>query len=204
MTPELLQAATGCQTREATVFAPAIEAAWSKWGIVQPEHHAAFLAQTAHESRLFTWLVESLNYSAERLMEVWPHRFPTYGDAATYARKPEAIANLVYADRMGNGPVNSGDGWRYRGRGIIMLTGADAYRRCGAALGVDLVASPERMLEPEVAASAAGWYWITHGCGEAIDDGDFAMCTKKINGGLTGLDERVKLWNRAKAVMGIA
>ncbi len=168
---------------------------------------AAFLAQTAHESGGYNQLIENLNYRASVLATCWPNRFAVKGangkpakdakgvnqpnqKALALAGKPEQIANSVYSDRMGNGPESSGDGWKYRGRGLKQLTGKDNYERCGRALQVDLVNNPEKLLEPELAARSAGWFWESNNCSSFIDRDDFEGLTKRINGGLIGLADR--------------
>lgn len=162
---------------------------------------AAFLAQTAHESAGYTRLTENLNYSAEVLMKVWPKRFPTKIIADAFARKPELIANQVYSNRMGNGPVQSGDGWRYRGRGLKQLTGKDNYGRCAEGLGVDLLKEPGMLLTPKYAALSAGWFWSVNDCGPLADAGEFERLTKRINGGLIGLADRKARYERALATL---
>lgn len=162
---------------------------------------AAFLAQTAHESAGYTRLVENLNYSAEALQKIWPKRFPTLDFAKTFHRNPEKIANTVYADRMGNGAPASGDGWRYRGRGLKQLTGRDNYRHCSSSLGVDIEAAPDLLLQPKYAALSAGWFWSVNGCGALADAGEFERLTKRINGGLIGLADRKARHDRVLAVM---
>jgi putative chitinase len=112
-------------------------------------------------------------------------------------RKPEAIANVVYSNRMGNGPVESGDGWKYRGRGLKQLTGKDNANRCGKALGVDLVSSPDLLLQPFYAARSAAWFWKENNLSKFADLGDIEGMTKKVNGGLIGIEDRKK---RCKAV----
>ena len=172
---------------------------------------AAFLAQVAHESGQLRTLEESLYYStAKRLCQVWPKRFPTEAAAAPYARNPEGLANRVYALRIGNGDVASGDGWRYRGRGLKQLTGRANYKEAGSALGVDLVRSPDRLKEPVLAARSAAWFWQSRGCNPLADDtsgddddADFVAITKLINGGTIGLKERREAWARAETVLGI-
>lgn len=178
----------------------AVQSACAEFGINTPKQIAAFIAQTAHESAGYTRLTENLNYSAEALMRVWPKRFPSKVVADAFARKPELIANQVYSSRMGNGPVQSGDGWRYIGRGLKQLTGKDNYTRCGKALGVDFVGSPELLLEPLHAARSAGWFWNVNNCGPLADAGEFELLTKRINGGLIGLADRKARYDR---VMGI-
>lgn len=204
MTPDLLQAAIGCTPALAAAWCADLDEAMHRYAIDTPARQAAFLAQIAHESGGLARLVENLNYSAEGLCKVWPNRFRSYGDAVAYARKPEAIANYVYADRMGNGPANTGEGWKYRGRGLIQATGKNTYRSLSAALEVDLLGNPDRLQEPHLAAMSAGWYWSTHGLNERADQGDFEGITRKINGGLTGLADRTALWKRARQALGAA
>jgi len=172
---------------------------------------AAFLAQVAHESGQLRKLEESLYYStAKRISEVWPKRFPTEAAAAPYARNPEGLANRVYALRIGNGDAASGDGWRYRGRGLKQLTGRANYKEAGTALGVDLVRSPDRLKDPVLAARSAAWFWQSRGCNPLADDtsgddddADFVAITKLINGGTVGLKERRLAWARAEEALGI-
>lgn len=163
-----------------------------KWGIVTRTRMAAFVAQIAHESAQFTRLQENLNYSAERLTVVWPKRFPTLTSAQPYARNPEKLANKVYADRMGNGDEASGDGWRYRGRGPIQLTGKNNYLAAG-------ITAPDTLLIPAGGLNAAAWFWKSHGLNEYADLWDIPSITKSINGGLLGLAERIDLSNKLKA-----
>ena len=115
--------------------------------------------------------------------------------AIEIAGKPELIANMVYSSRMGNGPPQSGDGWLYRGRGAKQLTGKDNYKRCGEALGLDLVANPDLLLEPVPAARSAGWFWKTNNLSKFADEGDIKGMTKKINGGYIGLEARQALYD---------
>lgn len=179
-----------------------VNAACDLFGILTPKQVAAFLAQTAHESGGFTRLSENLNYSAEALTKIWPKRFPTLDFAKHFHRNPELIANTVYADRMGNGNFRSGDGWRYRGRGLKQLTGRDNYARCSMGLGVDLEAEPDLLLEPKYAALSAGWFWSVNGCGPLADAGEFERLTKRINGGLIGLADRKARYDRVMEIVG--
>ncbi|HZF31717.1 MAG TPA: peptidoglycan-binding protein [Gammaproteobacteria bacterium] len=150
-----------------------------------------FLAQIGHESGGLTISVENLSYSPERLMQVWPSRFPTIESAQPFAKDPEALANEVYSDRMGNGPPGSGDGFRYRGRGYIQITGKDGYREVGQrAAEMNLVAQPDDAAAPATALEAACAFWTWKGLNEFCDAGDFKKVTRKINGGLVGLVDR--------------
>ncbi|WP_443693149.1 glycoside hydrolase family 19 protein [Pseudomonas protegens] len=182
----------------AGVFVPALNRAMARFKIDSRVRQAAFLSQVGHESGQLRRLVENLNYSAERLQAVWPNRFNA-ALAAQVARKPEQIANIVYGDRMGN--ALPGDGWKYRGRGLIQLTGANNYRAASAALGLDLVNHPELVEQPETAALVAGWFWQSNGLNELADSGQFAKITRTINGGLTGQAERVALRDLAAKVL---
>lgn len=188
-----------------------IEAAMHEFGIDSTARQAAFLAQIVHESDGLGQLVENLNYSAQRLTVVWPHHFylppdepGNRHDANAYAHHPEALANLIYANRLGNGHEDSGDGWHFRGRGLVQLTGRRLYTEAGEALGIDLVNQPDRLLEPLQAARAAGWYWA-HIQGNALaDEGSqdaFDRLTVAINGELIGQPHRVALWRHAESLL---
>lgn len=161
------------------------------YGIDTPARVAAFLAQVAHESADFTRVTENLNYSAFGLASTWPSRFRLPNGqpnelAHALHRNPIAIANHVYANRMGNGDVASEDGWRYRGRGLKQLTGRANYAACGEGIGLDLIGHPELLEEPDAAVESACWYWREHGLNALADAGDFEGVTRRINGGLIG------------------
>ncbi|MCE9523142.1 MAG: peptidoglycan-binding protein, partial [Alphaproteobacteria bacterium] len=158
-----------------------------------------FLAQLGHESNGLTHREENLNYSATRLMEIWPSRFPTLDIAKQYDRDPEKLANFVYGGRMGN--VNTGDGYRFRGRGYIQLTGRDAYRDVGKIAGLDLETHPELAASPEHAVKIACAFWTWKKINPACDVGDFTAVTKKINGGTNGLDDRLEWLTKVKSVV---
>lgn len=166
-----------------------------------PEERAAFVAQLAHESAEFTRLTENLNYSAERLAQVWPSKFRDPEVAKRYARNPERLANFVYANRLGNGPEASGDGWRYRGRGPIQLTGRENYTRCGMAIGVDLLADPDRLFEPEIGIRSALWFWRVRNLDRFDDDGCVRDETRLVNGGTHGLDDRQAYYEALHGVL---
>jgi putative chitinase len=179
-----------------------------RFGITTADRLAAFLAQVAHESAGFTRLEENLNYSAKRLTAVWPRRFPTLESAHPYEHQPERLANLVYARRLGNGDADSGDGWRYRGRGLIQLTGRGNYRLCGQALALPLEAEPDQLLQPQIAALAAAQFWHSRGLNELADDRsgddddeDFTRISILINGGREGLESRRSYWAKAKSAL---
>lgn len=162
-------------------------------GVDMPNETATFLAQCGHESAGFRFFEENLNYSAERLMVVWPTKFKTLDVAQIYAHKPEELANYVYANRMGNRDPLSGDGWRFRGRGAIQLTGHDNYMECGHDIGHDLLHEPDALLKPYFGIRAALWYWKSRKLDEVDDDEDQKIDTRRINGGETGLAHREAL-----------
>ena len=165
-----------------------------------PKEQAAFIGQASHESGHFRLLEENLNYRAETLMKLWPKRFPTMDDANKYAKNPQLIANHIYSNRMGNRDEQSGDGFRFRGRGLFQLTGHDNYWHCGKALGQDFVMNPDLIATPMFAALSAGWFWETHGCGKLVDNAE-TLC-KRINGGLIGLQDRIAQSAKALQVLG--
>jgi len=151
---------------------------------------AGFISQTAHESAGFKFVSENLNYSAASLMRVWPSRFPTVEIAQRYAMNPEKIANRAYADRMGNGDEASGDGWKYRGRGLIQLTGKNNYVAYSMACDNEALQKPDIVAEPKYAAESAGWFWSVNRLNSVADTQDIVRMTKIINGGTNGLDDR--------------
>jgi putative chitinase len=161
-----------------------------RYDITTVERVAAFLAQCGHESADFTVLKENLNYSAEGLNKVFPKRFPTVAAAQPYNRNPEKIANKIYADRMGNGPEASGEGYKYRGRGAIQLTGKENYSKFAASLGMDLTAAVAYCETLEGAIESACWFWNTNKLNDIADKNDIVTLTKRINGGTIGLEDR--------------
>jgi putative chitinase len=167
-----------------------------------PMREAMFLAQIAHESAQLNAILENLNYSAAGLLATFPKYFKTQADADANARQPEKIANIVYAGRLGNGGAASGDGWRYRGRGLIQVTGKENYQKCAAMLHVDLVNNPAMLEMAEFAAQSAGWFWASHKLNDDADAGDIESCTEKINGGLNGIGARKAFYDTAKSVLG--
>jgi putative chitinase len=175
---------------------------FEKYNIDTAKRQAAFIGQCMHESGGFKLLEETLNYSAKALMNTWPSRFPTEEMANQYARNPEKIANKVYGGRMGNADESSGEGWKYRGRGIKQLTGKENYDRCGSGLGVDLVNDPDKLLDPKYAALSAGWFWNKHNLNDLADKSDVETMTKRINGGLLGLDARKVAIAKAESILG--
>lgn len=216
--------AAGVKPAVAQDWLPFIQATCAEFQINTPKRVAAFIAQTAHESGGYTMLTENLNYSADTLAGVWPNRFAVQEPdpakkgktrpkkekgknipnkfAQSLHRKPEMIANVCYSARMGNGTIESGEGWLYRGRGAKQLTGKDNYTRCGKALGIDLVANPDLLLQPEFAMRSAGWFWASNKCAELIDKDDFVGLTKRINGGVIGLSQREAKYKAILAKLG--
>jgi len=174
---------------------------FQRFGIVTPRQQAAFIGQCGHECGNFRILEENLNYRAETLMKIWPKRFPTLEIANQYARNPKKIANKVYADRMGNRDEASGDGYRFRGRGCIQLTGSANYYHAGQALGVDLIMDPDLVATPKFAALTAGFFWSTQKLNALADAGNNLAITKKINGGTIGLNDRILHTNQALALL---
>lgn len=166
-----------------------------------PERMAMFLAQTAHESGNFNFVEENLNYKAASLSKVWPKKFPP-DIAGQYGGNAQKIANRAYADRMGNGPESSGDGWKYRGRGLIQLTGKDNYRACGEALGKDLLNEPDLVAQNPCAVLSAGWFWDTRKLNQWCDKKDVLTVTKRINGGTLGLEDRKQHFEHMLHVLG--
>lgn len=166
---------------------------------------AAFIAQCAHESGNFTALKENLNYKAVTLRKIFPKYFPDDAIAQHYASLPnkqEAIANKVYANRMGNGPESSGDGYRYCGRGLIQLTGKDNYSWFAASLSIPVEEASQYLETFEGAAQSACWFWETNKLNQWADKGDIVTLTKRINGGTIGLDDRIKHYEHALHVLG--
>ncbi|MGC5702946.1 glycoside hydrolase family 19 protein [Pseudomonas sp. NFXW11] len=184
-------------------FVPALNAAMARSKIDSPVRMAAFIAQVGHESGQLTRMVENLNYSAQGLLTTWPSRF-TAQTAAAVARQPEQIANIVYAGRMGN--TLPGDGWKYRGRGLIQLTGRSNYHAAAGGLGLPLEEQPELLEQPEQAAQSAAWWWAAHGLNELADAGRIQDIGSVINTGSpgrvpNGATERKALYDLALKVL---
>lgn len=219
VTPPLLER-LGASRADAATYAAPLSRAARECGITAPRQLAAWLANLAHESGRFATLEERLGYTAPRLAAVWPGRYAVRGPNGAYVRdtagtgyqpnelarsiagSPVQIANLTYADRLGNGPAESGDGWRYRGRGLIQITGRANYRDCGEALGLPLLLRPELLIEPEHAARSAGWFWARNGLNAHADAGRLDQITRRINGGLNGHGDRVSLYETALGHLG--
>lgn len=183
------------------VWVDALNETFQRFNILTPIQQASFIGQCGHECGNFRILEENLNYRAETLMKLWKSRFPTIEVANEYAKNPKKIANKVYANRMGNRDESSGDGYRFRGRGCIQLTGHANYFHAGQACGEDFVMQPDLVSTPRYAAMTAGWFWDTHKLNQYADRQDFLMMTKKINGGTIGLDDRIKHINHALDIL---
>ena len=184
---------TGAKQEVAQQWQSAIQSACDKYDISNRRRVAMFLANVGVECASLTKLVENLNYSAERMAVVWPSRFLTLDKdgnkvpnelAYKLQRNPEALANNVYANRMGNRDESSGDGWKYRGQGPIMITGRENISNCAKAIGMDLVNQPELLQEPEAGALSAAWFWSRRELNRAADLDMFSQSVKKINGAL--------------------
>lgn len=184
--------------QSAGVFVPVLNTAMSRYQIVGTKRIAAFVAQVGHESGHLVRLVENLNYSADALRKTWPSRFSAEL-ATTVARKPEQIANIAYGNRMGN--TEQGDGWKYRGRGLIQITGRANYDACGEALALDLINHPELLEKPQHACMSAAWFWASRGLNTLADAGKFDAITQRINGGQNGASDRQALYAKALKVL---
>lgn len=169
-----------------------------KFGIVTPARVAGFISQCQHESADFTVLTENLNYGAKGLMSIFKKYYQDEALAKAHERKPQLIANRVYSGRMGNGPEASGDGWKYRGRGLVQLTGRSNYTQCSRDLFGDdcLVDDPDLLLNPEWAILSACWFWHKNKLNDICDRGDVVLLSKRINGGTIGLADRIHHWNK--------
>ena len=174
------------------------------YDINTPLRLAHFLAQCAHESGGFRLMKENLNYSADGLNKIFPKYFKNAGrDANAYARNPEKIANVVYASRMGNGPPESGDGWKFCGRGLIQLTGRNNYESLAETLEMTLDETVEYLETAGGALESAAWFWANNGLNEIADADDIVRATKKVNGGTIGLEDRKEHLEEFKEIMGI-
>ena len=174
---------------------------FQRFNIITINQQAMFIGQVSHECGNFRLLEENLNYKAATLMKLWPKRFPTLEKANEYSGNAKKIANSVYSSRMGNRDENSGDGYRFRGRGCIQLTGHANYFHASKALGIDFVANPDLVSTPQYAALTGGWFWDTHKLNDPANALDYARVTKIINGGLIGLDDRIKHTTEALRVI---
>ena len=201
ITAELLQEAFDLEDGTAEKYIDALNAAMDEFEINTSQRRAMFLAQCCHESGHFRAVSENLNYKADSLTRVFPKYFRDV-DPNDYAKQPEKIANRVYGGRMGNGDEESGDGYRFRGRGLIQLTGKSNYIACSEDLEVDLIENPDYLITPEGAARSAAWFWSANDLNKYADSDDIVGCTKRVNGGTIGLEERTELYDEAKALFG--
>jgi len=214
LTIEQLQICTGSNKSNAEVFLPYIKEICKSFRINTPKRLAAFLSQVGHESAGLSCLQENLNYSADGLANTWPGRYAKRLQNGLYAknsvgrylpsdlalkiaRKPVLIANNCYANRMGNGDDKSGDGWKYRGRGLKQLTGKSNYAELTLDAGIDFVSNPDLLLEPVYAVISACWFWKKNNLEVYADKQDIEGMTKKINGGLIGIEQRKALYKKA-------
>lgn len=183
----------------------ALEQLFPDYDINTPKRMAAFIAQCAHESGGFMVLKENLNYKPASLRKLFPKYFPNDQIAQQYCSKPnkqEAIANRIYADRMGNGSESSGDGYRFCGRGLIQLTGRSNYQSFADSLEMKIEDVPEYLATFEGAAQSACWFWETNNLNKFADASDILGLTKRINGGTIGLEDRKKHYEHALHVLG--
>jgi len=180
----------------------ALSQALPDYDINTPQRVAAFLAQCGHESGGFTAIKENLNYKAESLVRVWPKYFPNMDVANEYAHNQEKIANRAYANRMGNGPEESGDGYRFCGRGLIQLTGRSNYQAFADSIQEDINNLPDYLATFEGCVQSACWFWEANNLNQYADNGDLLTMTKKINGGTLGLDDRTERYKKALQIMG--
>lgn len=193
----------GVHPTQARLFSEPLKAAMALHDISTPERRAAFLAHCILESARFTRLEENLFYTTPaRIRAVWPSRFKTDAEAAPFARNPKGLANRVYSHRNGNGDEASGDGWRYRGRGLFQLTGMTNYRRAAQALGRPYVGDPDLVGEPSDACLTAAWFWAAGGGNQMVDRGDFNATTRMINGpAMLHASERRTLFDQGFALL---
>lgn len=195
--------ACGIGPTQARAFLDPLRKTFERFQIDRPARIAAFIAQAAHESADFTRLEENLRYSKpERIAAVFSSSVHSIADALPLVRNPQALANRVYAGRLGNGDEASGDGWRYRGRGLFQITGRGNYMAAGAALGVDLKTHPDMVAQPESATMTAGWFWSAAGCNDLADTSQIDAITRKINGrAMLGAAERHSRFSDALQVL---
>lgn len=187
------------KNKELNIWYDAFSKYLPQFYITTPARVAGFIAQCQHESADFTALQENLNYGAKGLRGLFGKYFPDDATAKAYERQPEKIANRIYGGRMGNGPEASGEGWKYRGRGILQITGKSNYTQCSRDLFQDntLVDNPDYVRYPEYAVLTACWFWYKNQLNAICDKGDIVLLSKKINGGTIGMEDRIKHWNDA-------
>lgn len=192
----------GLNAQDCKYYIDAINDILPQYDINTPLRLCHFLAQILHESGHLKYKSENLNYSAKALRSVFGKYFKTDEIANQYARKPEKIANRVYANRMGNGDENSGDGWKYRGRGLIQLTGKDNYSQCAKDIQLDILTNPDIITtSPEACIKTACWFWKVNNLNMLADKDDILVITKRINGGTNGLEDRKNILKKAKNIL---
>jgi putative chitinase len=205
LTVESIMAATGAKRPQAALYLPFLQGTCKAYDITSPRRIAGFLSQIGQESAGLSIVRESLNYSAEGLMQTFGRHRISAADARRYGRTEgraadqQALANLLYGGDWGRknlGNTEPGDGWRFVGRGLKQLTGRHNYTECGKALGEDFLTDPDRLLMPINAALSAGWFWSVNGLNKLADAGDVRAMTRKINGGLLGLVNRQALYTQ--------
>ena len=206
LTPSDFQRATGVSNAVRDAWFPHIASSMAAFGITTPLRQAHFLAQTGHESAGFLKVEEGLNYSENALTAMFGKRITAeqaraYGRNAMHPANQKMIASIIYANRNGNGDVNSGDGYRYRGRGLIQITGKANYAALVKQLGADVVADPDLLLGYRFAAMSAAAWWKNHGLNELADSDDVSRITRIINGGTNGLDDRKSRLIKAKGIL---
>lgn len=198
--------ALGLRSDIAAMWSPHLTRSAARWQINTPARIAAWIAQCSHESAGYTRTIENLNYAADALPRTFgAKRFPAelaqkIGRVGLRAADQRAIAIAAYGGRMGNLPAPSSDGWDYRGRGLIQVTGRDNYEAYSRAASVDCLRRPDMLLDPEYAADSAGWFWASHGCNQIAEEGDFEALTRRINGGLNGYEQRLVEWQGCREV----
>lgn len=188
-------------TRTLDKFIAPMNAMFPRFGITTEKRLAGFIAQAGHESGEFQYMVENLNYSAQGLRKVFSKYFPTIALANQYARQPTMIASRVYANRMGNGDEASRDGWKFRGKGLIQITGRNNVTAFGKYLGKTVEETIAYLDTVEGCVVSAGWFWHTNGLNALADAGDLRKMTRVINGGYNGLEHRTQLYERAIAYL---
>lgn len=203
MNPSQFQRAAAIGDEAAARWFMPVDSAMQAWGIISAEDRAMFIAQIGHESAGFSALVESFNYTPEGLQATFGRRITPYqasmlGRVSGRPARQEAIARLVYAGRLGNRAPD--DGWKFRGRGLIQITGLNNYLRCGDALKLDLIGYPQLLEQADVAARSAAWFYVAHGCLQYR--GDVTKVTRIINGGSHGLADRERRYNVALTALG--
>ncbi|ENO83843.1 glycoside hydrolase family 19 protein, partial [Thauera linaloolentis] len=190
----------GATSANSDRYVDALNTEMAAHGIDTVPRIAHFLAQLMHESGCLRLTVENLNYSADGLLKIFPRHFGARPDAEAYAGKPERIASRVYGGRMGNGPEASGEGWRYRGRGLIQLTGKDNYRAFARWCGEDVAAEPDRVAG-DLAVQSAVFFWQRNDLNALADVDDLKAVTRRINGGLNGFADRRELLEKARRAL---